>query len=444
MNIGAHLSVGGGISNAAKEAGKLKINCLQIFSGSPRSWNNNVINKEEIDKFKYLTKKYNIDFVYIHSKYLINIGSNNPKVVQSSIDSLIFDLNLAKKINARGVIFHPHPRFNQKIIVNSIKKILDETPKGSSLILENSAQDKIKTIGKIIKNVKNDRVKFCLDTAHAFQSGYDLSKEKGIKQLIKDIRTYIQLDKWDVIHANDSKTEFGSKHDVHALVGQGNIGKLPYLILTNHPYSSHLPFVLETPAFKENEMQKIKEIKNLRSFGGKKLNADFFQQNTLTVAKQLLGKAIVVKNKNKLLIGEINETEAYKGEEDKACHASKGKTKRTLTMYGSAGKLYVYLVYGMYYCLNIVTEKKNYPSAVLLRGIKPIYGIKNMADGPGKLTKILEINKKHNELDITTNNDIYLLDIGIKTEKIKKAKRIGVDYAKEWAEKKWRYVAEKR
>lgn len=440
MNIGAHLSVSGGISKAAEEAGKLNINCLQIFSGSPRSWNNNIINQEEIEKFKSLTKKYNIDFVYIHSKYLINIGSNNPKVVQSSIDSLIFDLNLAKEINARGVIFHPHPRFNHEIIIKSIKEILDKTPKGSSLILENSAQDKIKTIGKIIKNIKNDRVKFCLDTAHAFQSGYDLSKEKGIKQVLKDIETYIQLDKWEVIHANDSKTEFGSKHDVHALVGQGNIGKFPYLVLANHPHSSHLPFILETPAFKENEIQKIEEIKNLKSFGGKKLDTDFFRQNTLKVAKQLLGKAIVVKNENKLMIGEINETEAYKGEEDKACHASKGKTKRTATMFGPAGKLYVYLIYGMYYCLNIVTEKKDYPSAVLLRGIKPIFGIKNTADGPGKLTKILGINKKHNELDITTNNDIYLLDIGNKTKKIKKTKRIGVDYAGEWAEKKWRFI----
>ena len=140
------------------------------------------------------------------------------------------------------------------------------------------------------------------------------------------------------------------------------------------------------------------------------------------------------------MIGEINETEAYKGEEDKACHASKGKTKRTATMFGPAGKLYVYLIYGMYYCLNIVTEKKDYPSAVLLRGIKPIFGIKNTADGPGKLTKTLGISKKHNELDITTNNDIYLLDIGVKTKKIKKAKRIGVDYAGEWAEKKWRFI----
>jgi apurinic endonuclease APN1/DNA-3-methyladenine glycosylase len=440
MNIGAHLSVSGGISKAAEEAGKLNINCLQIFSGSPRSWNNNIINQEEIEKFKSLTKKYNIDFVYIHSKYLINIGSNNPKVVQSSIDSLIYDLNLAKEINARGVIFHPHPHFNHETIIKSIKEILDKTPKGSLLILENSAQDKIKTIGKIIKNVKNDRVKFCLDTAHAFQSGYDLSKEKGIKQVLKDIETYIQLDKWEVVHANDSKTEFGSKHDVHALVGQGNIGKLPYLVLANHPFASHLPFILETPAFKENEIQKIEEIKNLKSFGGKKLDTDFFRQNTLKVAKQLLGKAIVVKNENKLMIGEINETEAYKGEEDKACHASKGKTKRTATMFGPAGKLYVYLIYGMYYCLNIVTEKKDYPSAVLLRGIKPIYGIKNMADGPGKLTKTLGINKKYNELDITTNNDIYLLDIGNKTKKIKKAKRIGVDYAGEWAEKKWRFI----
>lgn len=440
MKIGAHLSVKGGISNAAKEAGELNLDCLQIFSGSPRSWNNNIISKEEIEKFKSLTKKYNIDFVYIHSKYLINIGSNNPKVVQSSIDSLIFDLNLAKKIKAKGVIFHPHPRFNHQIIVKSIKEVLNKTPKGPLLILENSAQDKIRTIGKIIKNSKNSRVRFCFDTAHAFQSGYGLSTEKGIKQALKDIEKYVQWDKWEVIHINDSKTELGSKHDIHAPVGKGRLGKLPFLVFANHPHSSHLPFILETPAFKKNDKEKIAEINNLKSLGGEKLNIDFFKQNTLTVAKQLLGKTVVVKNENKLMIGEINETEAYKGEEDKACHASKGKTKRTAIMFGPAGRLYVYLIYGMYYCLNIVTEKKGYPSAVLIRGLKPVYGIKEKTDGPGKLTKALSITKKYNALNITKNNQIYILNTGLIPKKIKKAKRIGVNYAGEWAEKKWRFI----
>src|SRR3989338_8834030 len=100
-----------------------------------------------------------------------------------------------------------------------------------------------------------------------------------------------------------------------------------------------------------------------------KLNREFFEQNTLKVAKGLLGKALCVRKSGKILRWMIIETEAYRGEDDLACHASKGRTKRTETLYKKAGTVYAYLIYGMHYCLNIVTEKENYPSAILIRSV---------------------------------------------------------------------------
>lgn len=136
-----------------------------------------------------------------------------------------------------------------------------------------------------------------------------------------------------------------------------------------------------------------------------KLNRQFFKQDTLTVAKLLLGNILVFNNHQ----GIITETEAYIGEDDPACHAAKGRTKRTEVMYGPAGFSYVYLIYGMYYCLNIVTEQIDFPAAVLIRGIQLINSEYNInLNGPGKLCKYLGINKNHNNTDLTKTTNFYV------------------------------------
>jgi DNA-3-methyladenine glycosylase len=141
-------------------------------------------------------------------------------------------------------------------------------------------------------------------------------------------------------------------------------------------------------------------------------------------------------------IGQIIETEAYVGEEDKACHASRGCTPRNKIMWGQAGMLYVYLIYGMYHCLNIVTEQAGFPAAVLIRGLKPISGISGEVNGPGKLCRELGITTKDTGTDITESNKIYINDIGEKPKRVIVAERVGVNYAGEWARKKWRFLSE--
>ena len=135
----------------------------------------------------------------------------------------------------------------------------------------------------------------------------------------------------------------------------------------------------------------------------------------------------------------ITETEAYDGSEDRASHASKGKTARTEIMFGHPGVFYIYLVYGMYYMLNIVTREHSHPAAVLIRSIQHY-------NGPGKLTKFLNIDKDLNALPAKKSSGLWFEDRGVKIppRSIKKTRRIGIDYAEPiWVAKKWRFFIER-
>lgn len=165
----------------------------------------------------------------------------------------------------------------------------------------------------------------------------------------------------------------------------------------------------------------------------------------MKVAQDLLGYFLIRKIGNKIIRGIITETEAYVGEDDLASHASRGRTPRTETMYGEAGRVYVYMVYGMYHCLNVVTEKKDFPAAVLIRGIKIENTDYKKTNGPGKLCKFLKIDRKLNNWDMTKEEKLWIEPgIKIKNSEIKKDKRIGIDYAKHCKEYLWRfYIKEK-
>jgi DNA-3-methyladenine glycosylase len=167
--------------------------------------------------------------------------------------------------------------------------------------------------------------------------------------------------------------------------------------------------------------------------GREKLTRDFYIRDVLEVAPELPGKKLVLK----LPDGSfgrftITEVEAYRGCEDRACHASKGRTPRTEIMYHEGGRLYIYFIYGMYWMLNIVTGKKDEPQAVLIRGIDDY-------PGPGILTRSLGIDKSFYGEDLHSSERIWLEDYG-KMYEVQTSPRIGVDYAGEyWRARPWRY-----
>ncbi|MEK7121299.1 MAG: DNA-3-methyladenine glycosylase [Patescibacteria group bacterium] len=193
----------------------------------------------------------------------------------------------------------------------------------------------------------------------------------------------------------------------------------------------------------------------------KRLDRKFFERPTVKVARELIGKLLVRKMGRKILKVRITETEAYCGIGDLACHASKGLTERTKVMFGPAGFSYVYMIYGMYHCLNIVTEKEGNPAAVLIRGAEVssikyqvlrktknksqslIHNTKYLIllNGPGKLCRELKIDKALNNVDVTKSDLLWIEDseVEIKKSQIKKDKRIGVDYAGKWKDKLWHF-----
>ncbi|MEP6958476.1 MAG: DNA-3-methyladenine glycosylase [Nitrospirota bacterium] len=164
----------------------------------------------------------------------------------------------------------------------------------------------------------------------------------------------------------------------------------------------------------------------------------YFNRPTLTVARSLIGKYLVRSIDDRELVGKIIEVEAYVGPQDQACHASKGRTQRTDVLFGPAGIAYVYLIYGMYHCLNVVTEREEFPSAVLIRAIE-IDG--KLIDGPGRLCRALEIDRRLNRVDFTAGEFIWFEDRGVSVKRgeVEAHPRVGVDYAGEWAKKPWRF-----
>lgn len=162
----------------------------------------------------------------------------------------------------------------------------------------------------------------------------------------------------------------------------------------------------------------------------------FFRRRTEIVASDLLGKKLVRQTDGVRASFMITEVEAYIGPHDLACHSSKGRTPRTEVMYMDAGTVYVYLIYGMYHMLNIVTEEKGFPAAVLIRSVEGI-------SGPGRVAKALRLDKSFNGVSLSKKNGLWIEDDGtvIPRRNVLRTARIGVSYAgKKWANKKLRFV----
>lgn len=183
-----------------------------------------------------------------------------------------------------------------------------------------------------------------------------------------------------------------------------------------------------------------------------KLSRDFYQRSALEVAKDLLGCSLVHKSEEGITKGRIVEVEAYMGNQDPAAHSYNNRSARTEIQYGEGGFAYIYLIYGMYYCMNIVTNSINQPEVVLLRALEPLEGIElmklrrktdklyNLCSGPGKLCTAMGINKTHYGMDLC-GEQLYLESSNQKDIlEIVASKRINIDYAVEAKDYLWRYT----
>lgn len=256
--IGGHVSTAGGLMNAVANTLEIGGSAIQIFAGSPRMWARSLFPEKTAETFKLGVADKDLNPVYIHALYLTNLASDNPELVDKSKKALVMDMTNAAAIGSAGVVLHIGSHQGRgwaavkDLVIGSIQEVLENTPEESILLLENSAgqNGKIGTFDQLadIHNaVPSPRLRMCLDTAHAFESGYDFTGESGLEKWITDIEGSVGLDHVELLHLNDSKTPLGSGRDMHQNIGDGYIGSDGLRRLINHPKLAHLPLILEVP-----------------------------------------------------------------------------------------------------------------------------------------------------------------------------------------------------
>jgi deoxyribonuclease-4 len=275
LRIGGHVSTSGGLLTAIHEAKRIGANTIQIFGASPVRWSALLPDPELAKKFIGECKKNDINPVFLHAPYLINLASPNGNIPRISEALLERHLEIANAIGAFGVIFHIGSRGvrpqkeAEHLVAKELADILGRV-EGGRLIIENSAGagnlvgDSLEEIESIIKLVNNSRIGFCLDTAHAFEAGIfsDFSK-KGVDDFAKHLEKTVKLERLWVIHLNDSKTPSGSNKDRHENIGMGLIGKDGFSNFLNHPAFKKTPLILEVPGYDDNGPDK-KNIETVR------------------------------------------------------------------------------------------------------------------------------------------------------------------------------------
>ena len=174
---------------------------------------------------------------------------------------------------------------------------------------------------------------------------------------------------------------------------------------------------------------------------GSRLPRSFYARSTLVVARELIGMHLVRQLAGKRQVGRIVETEAYQGPQDLAAHSARGRTARNEVMFGPPGHAYVYLIYGMWNCVNVVTNLTGIPHAVLIRALEPVAGIDQSTHGPGLLCRALHIDRSLSGADLDGEALWLEKPAGAwRKPRIERATRIGVDYAGDWAHKPWRFL----
>lgn len=231
---------------------------MQIFAGSPRMWSRSLYDHSLAKSFRDKAEAKDLFPVYIHALYLTNLASNDPELRAKSREALITDMTNSAAINSSGVVLHIGSHqgrgFDQvkNTVAEEIRAVLESTPSTSLLLLENSAgqQGKIGALPELntlLSFLDSSRVKICLDTAHAFESGYDLRTEEGLALFLSDIKKHLGLENLSLLHLNDSRTKLASAHDQHENIGDGYIGSSGLGRVVNHPDLAHLPLILEVP-----------------------------------------------------------------------------------------------------------------------------------------------------------------------------------------------------
>jgi deoxyribonuclease-4 len=276
MRFGFHISIAGGFSKVAERAKVRGCETIQLFSRNPRGWKYDPLDQDEVEQFRSAVRSSGLFPTFLHLPYLPNIASRTSKFYKRSIVSILTDLKRAEQLGAQYLIIHIGHRLESsedeaiEAVSQGINEVFERVKNPVILLLENTAGqgseigNTFEQIKKIIDGVnERERMGICLDTAHSFEAGYDLSQKDGIERTLESFDQTIGLKRLHLLHLNDSKTSLGSRKDRHWHIGEGYIGMEGFRYLINHPLLRHLPGIMETP--RKDTVEDLKNMEVIRS-----------------------------------------------------------------------------------------------------------------------------------------------------------------------------------
>ena len=277
LYYGCHVSSSGGLVNAIQNAEELSVNAIQLHPAPPQRWNFEPFAPGIEDQFIEARLKSKVAKVFFHGIYLINLASPDKDLHSRSKSSLAYYLDLLKRLNGDGVIFHVgslKDEADEKVgyarAADAINWALDKSDNGARLILEVAAGSgrvigsRLEELAEIYQRVDNkNRVGFGLDSQHMWASGYNFRND--LETILNQVEQVFKLDKVWAIHLNDSKTECGSRKDRHENIGEGLIGEEAMKKLFLHPRLHNIPFILETPGLKsfDSALVEVNKLRNM-------------------------------------------------------------------------------------------------------------------------------------------------------------------------------------
>ena len=275
--IGVHVSISGKIWESLERAKALGCNTMQIFSRNPRTWQASEFDSSDIENFRKLKKAYDISPVAVHIPYIINLATPIDGLYRKSIVAYIEDISRADVLGVEYVVTHlgSHVGTGEDKGIErfsaALNRIINKAKPKTMILLENTAGSgscigyRFEHIKRIIDSLdRPERVGVCLDTAHTFESGYDIKTKAGLEKTLKKFDKLIGLEKIKVVHFNDSLSAIGSRVDRHQHIGKGNIGLAAMKRIINHPGLKKAAFIMETPKkFDKDDKMNLKIIKKM-------------------------------------------------------------------------------------------------------------------------------------------------------------------------------------
>ncbi len=258
--VGVHTSIAGGIANAVSEAVEKQCDCFQIFARNPRGWSDRALSREEIRQFRLACEKADLWPMAIHSVYLINLAAQDTVVLERSRAAFRQEIERGLELGANYLVVHPGNPKNAtaeagiRTAAESIREAARGLKmKGLTILIENTAGQgssigcNFDQVAELLAALDDIAVDVCLDTAHTFAAGYDISTEKGFKATCRAIKRSFGFDRIKLVHCNDSRAPLGSRVDRHEHIGLGHIGAAAFGRLTHNLKFRRVPFILETP-----------------------------------------------------------------------------------------------------------------------------------------------------------------------------------------------------